>query len=81
MPSERLVHEADVEFQGNRYQIRVFCAADGRHYAKTRFSDNDIIINDGPSLDAALSKHTSLLPLAISSREILRRSVGPSKRR
>ena len=76
MSDERLVHEGDIEFQGVRYEIRVFCANDGRHYAKTRFSETDVIINDGPTLSDVLSKHASLLPLAISSRELLRRTAG-----
>jgi hypothetical protein len=81
MSGERLVHEGDMEFQGVRYEIRVFCADDGRHYAKTRFSDDDIIINDGPTLNDVLSKHASLLPLAVHSRKLLRRTFSVSKRR
>lgn len=81
MSGERLVHKTDMEFQGSCYEIRVFCGEDGRHYAKTRFSEHDVIINDGATLHDALSKHASLLPLAISSRKILRRSVGLTKRR
>lgn len=81
MASEILVHETNMEFQGDRYEIRVFCNEDGRHFAKTSFSDNDIIINDGLTLTEALAKHASLLPLAISSRKILRRSTGLPKRR
>ena len=81
MSGERLVHEGDIEFQGVRYEIRVFCADDGRHYAKTHFSETDIIINDGPTLSDVLSKHASLLPLAINSRKLLRRAVCGTKRR
>lgn len=81
MPGEILVHETNMEFQGDQYEIRVFCDEDGRHFAKTRFSDSDIIINDGPTLNDALAKHANLLPLAISSRKILRRSSCLPKRR
>jgi hypothetical protein len=68
-----LVHETDLEILGEHYEVSVFRDECGRHYAKTSFSDNDIIINDAPSLDEALAKHEHVLPLAISSRKILRR--------
>ncbi|HEX2768683.1 MAG TPA: hypothetical protein VHN12_05325 [Geobacteraceae bacterium] len=80
MPEETLVHEMDIELHGDRYQIMVFCRADGRHFAKTLFGEDDIIINDGPSLAEALAKHEKLLPLAISSRQVLQEFRGYPKR-
>lgn len=80
MPEETLVHEMDIELHGDRYQIMVFCRADGRHFAKTHFGEDDIIINDGPSLAEALAKHEKLLPLAISSRQVLQEFRGYPKR-
>jgi len=80
MPEETLVHESDLELHGDRYQIKVFCRANGRHYAKTRFAADDIIINDGPSLEEALSSHESLLPLAVRSRQVLQELRGNRKR-
>ncbi|HEY6838265.1 MAG TPA: hypothetical protein VI389_05955 [Geobacteraceae bacterium] len=81
MPGEILVHQTNMEYQGDEYEIRVFCNEDGRHFAKTSFSDSDVIINDGPTLHDALAKHAKLLPLAISSRKILRRNSPLPKRR
>ncbi len=66
-----LVHKTDIELHGDRYQIMVYCREDGRHFAKTFFAADDIIINDGSSLEDALAKHERLLPLAISSRKLL----------
>jgi hypothetical protein len=60
MPEEKLVHESDIELLGDRYQIKVFCRANGRHFAKTRFAADDIIINDGSSLEEALASHEML---------------------
>ncbi len=71
MSEEILVHKTDIVLYGDSYQIMVFCRADGRHFAKTHFSEGDIIINDGATLEEALAKHEKLLPLAISSRKVM----------
>ena len=49
----------------------VFLRQDGRHIAKTFFAQEDVIINDGHSLEDALDRHQRLLPLAIDSRRIV----------
>jgi len=69
---EILVHKTEIELHGSSYQIMVFCKADGRHFAKTSFSEGDVIINDGLTLEEALAKHEKLLPLAVSSRKMMR---------
>ena len=79
MPEETLVHESDVELHGDRYQIKVFCRANGRYFAKTRFAADDIIINDGSSLEEALANHERLLPLAVRSRQVLQELRGKPK--
>ncbi len=81
MTEEKLVHKSDMELHGNRYQIMVFCREDGRHFAKTRFGMDDIIINDGDSLEEALAKHEKLLPLAVRSRQVLQELRGKPKRK
>lgn len=75
MEELRLVHQTEIEMNGDRYTVKVFCRADGRHVATTRFEDDDII-NDGDSLEEALAKHESLLPLAISSRRMMKEFKG-----
>lgn len=82
MHDEILVHKADIECLGEHYQVMVFCRQDGRHFAKTFFAENDVIINDGSSLEEVLAKHERLLPLAISSRKMLQEFRGfPRKSR
>lgn len=80
MSEEILVHKTDIELHGDRYQIMVFCRSDGRHFAKTFFSEGDIIINDGSSLEDALAKHEKLLPLAVSTRRVMQEFRGYPKR-
>ncbi|GAB4301887.1 MAG: hypothetical protein Fur0034_16170 [Desulfuromonadia bacterium] len=66
----RLVHEGTVTVQGEEFEVKVFCREDGRHFAKTSFSESDVIINDGQTLDDVLNRHRELLPLAVSSRRM-----------
>jgi len=73
MTDEMLVYSTAVELDGASYQVRVFCRADGRHSAHTHLGADDIIINDGFSLDEVLEKHRRLLPLALSSRRLTRK--------
>ncbi|PKN13617.1 MAG: hypothetical protein CVU69_00115 [Deltaproteobacteria bacterium HGW-Deltaproteobacteria-4] len=68
--SEILVHKSAVEIAGHRYEVCVYARNDGLHFAKTVFSPQDIVINDGLSLEHALEKHRNLLPLAIASRQM-----------
>lgn len=70
MSGEILVHKSDVDLNGDRYEILVFCREDGRYFARTSFGENDVIIHDGPSLEDVLSKHEKVLALAITSRQV-----------
>lgn len=69
---ETLVHECQVEIAGTYYEIRVFVNGEGHHVAKTVLGRDDVLINDGSSLEEVLSKHRNLLPLALDSRAILK---------
>ena len=71
MTVETLVHKAEVELNGDLYEILVFCREDGRYFARTSFGENDIIIHDGPSLEDVLAKHEKVLSLAVTSRNVL----------
>ncbi len=68
---ETLVHTTHCTIAGHDYEILIFRRADGTHVAKTFFTPLDVIINDGISLEEALSRHQRLLPLAVNSRELL----------
>lgn len=72
MPDDKLVHQTQMQVDGDQYQIKVYCRHDGRHFAQTHFDNDDIIISDGPSLHDALARHEKLLPLAIVSRQLKR---------
>lgn len=71
MANENLVHKGTIQVGDDMYEVLVFLRRDGRHIAKTFFDREDVIINDGPSLEEALERHQRLLPLAIDSRRIL----------
>lgn len=76
MEKEMLVHRTTLNIAGTDYEVLVFSREEGGHLAKTFFDENDIIINDGISLEEALAKHERLLPLAVNSRQILRELRG-----
>lgn len=65
-----LVHEGKIKVRDEEYSVKVFCRDDGRHFARTSFTESDIIINDGATLTEVLHRHRELLPLAISSRKM-----------
>lgn len=70
MGAEIIVHKGLCQIGDKDYEILVYSSA-GRHFAKTTFTPEDVIISDGLTLDEVLNKHRSLLPLAINSRQIL----------
>jgi hypothetical protein len=76
METEILVHTCMMTISGEDYEVFVYSRADGSHIAKTFFTPRDVIINDGPSVDAVLVKHERVLPLAVNSRQILRELRG-----
>lgn len=76
MNTEKLVHTCVFEIADHNYEVLVYSRPDGSHLAKTFFTPNDVIINDGLSLEEVLDKHRHLLPLAVNSREILRQLRG-----
>ena len=72
MDSELLVHQCRMEVAEQLYDVFVYCRPDGSHIAKTFFAPQDVIVNDGSTLEEVLTKHRRLLPLAVNSRQILR---------
>jgi hypothetical protein len=76
METEILVHTCMMTISGEDYEVFVYSRADGSHIAKTFFTPQDVIINDGSSVDAVLVKHERVLPLAVNSRQILRELRG-----
>lgn len=76
---ETIVHKGYCQIAGRDYEVHVYTRQDGRHFAKTVFSPEDVIISDGKTLAEALEKHQRLLPLAINSRQILREFREPEE--
>lgn len=70
---ETLVHKCQMPVGPVEYEVQVFTRPDGRHVAKTVLDGADVIINDGPTLEAALNRHAEVLPLAINSRQLIPR--------
>ena len=71
MEKEVLVHKCRLPVDAEEYEVMIYSRPDGSHVAKTVIDAYDVIINDGPTLDAVLEKHRALLPLAINSRQLL----------
>jgi hypothetical protein len=67
---ETLIYSSDIELHGDMFQIKVYCRSDGHHFAQTHLGNDDIIINDGFSLEEVLAKHQRLLPLALGTRKL-----------
>ncbi|TFH64056.1 MAG: hypothetical protein E4G91_07010 [Candidatus Zixiibacteriota bacterium] len=67
---ETLVHKCQIPIGTVEYEVQVFSLPDGRHIAKTMLDEADVVINDGPTLEMALRRHTEVLPLAINSRKL-----------
>ena len=71
---ETLVHKCHLPVGSIEYEVQVYSRPDGRHIAKTVLDGfEDVIINDGPTLEAALRRHAEVLPLAINSRQLFSR--------
>lgn len=76
MAKKILVHEGHLDHEGQTYQVLVYKRKCGRLFAETTLGIDDIIINDGASLEDVLERHHNLLPLAITSRKIRRKICG-----
>lgn len=72
METETLVHKTRIHVAGQEYDVFVYSRPDGSHVAKTFFTSEDVIINDGPSFDDVLDRHQRLLPLAVNSRQLMK---------
>jgi hypothetical protein len=77
---EMLLHSSELELNGEVFQIKVFCSAAGRFFAKTCLGDNDFIITDGPTVPETLKRHEDLLPLAVGTRELTQSYLGYSRK-
>jgi len=70
------VFETSMEICGKPFDIKICRRWNGKHYAITRFSDNDVIVSDGNSFMDALRTHAQCLPLAVDCRWREQRKVS-----
>lgn len=70
MQHEELVHKSFFDFSDRSYTICIYRRGGDNYIAKTEFSPEDMIINDGIDLVTLLERHRRLLPLAIISRQM-----------
>ena len=60
--------KTSLQISGRPYEIRVFRRDNGKHFAMTRFSEDDAIVSDGNTLEETLALHSDCLSLAVSCR-------------
>lgn len=70
MQHEELVHKSFFDFSDRSYTICIYRRGGDSYIAKTEFSPEDMIINDGMDMTTLLEMHRRLLPLAIISRQM-----------
>jgi hypothetical protein len=80
MEEESPLHSSELEVNGERFGITIYCSSAGRYFAKTCLGEGDVIITDGPSVSDALKKHEDLLPLAVGTRELTQSYLGFPRR-
>jgi hypothetical protein len=63
-----LIRKAETTVLGAVFGIEIFIRSNGKGFALTRYSPEDIIITDGLNAEDAFTRHNAVLPLAIGSR-------------
>ena len=67
-PTE-MVWKTEVTLMGMVFGIEVFTRANGKCFALTRYSPEDIFVTDGQNEEDALMQHSAVLPLAVGCRK------------
>jgi len=65
----KMVWKTEVTLMGMVFGVEVFTRANGKCFALTRYSPEDIFVTDGQNEEDALIQHSVVLPLAISCRK------------
>ena len=63
-----MVRKSEVTIMGIDFSIEVFSRENGKGFALTRYSHEDVIISDGQNIEDAFTRHNLVLPLAIGCR-------------
>ena len=74
MEDVRLVRQLSMQIEQCECRVEVFCRPNGTHFARTAFSPDDVIINESETCEEALRRHCALLPLAVRSRSLGRKT-------
>jgi len=64
----KMVWKTEVTLMGMVFGVEVFTRANGKCFALTRYSPEDIFVTDGQNEEDALIQHSVALPLAVSCR-------------
>jgi len=72
----KMVWKTEISILGTEFSVEVFSRANGRGFALTRYSADDVIITDGRSVEDAFLRHNRALPLAIGCRLKTTMSAG-----
>lgn len=71
-----IVRTTEVNVTGRMYGVEIFARANGKCFALTRYTPDDIIITDGKNQEDAFMRHNVVLPLAIGCRLSTMPTVG-----
>ncbi|MDD2540873.1 MAG: hypothetical protein PHH28_07490 [Desulfuromonadaceae bacterium] len=63
-----MVRKSKVTILGIDFSIEVFLRENGKSFALTRYTHEDVIITDGRNSEDAFRRHRQVLPLAIGCR-------------
>ncbi|GFE60673.1 hypothetical protein [Geobacter sp. AOG2] len=64
-----MVWKTEITLMDTVLGIEVFSRANGKCFALTRYSPEDVFVTDGQNEEDALMQHSVVLPLAVSCRK------------
>ena len=65
----KMVWKTEIAVMDMVFDVEVFTRTNGKSFAVTHYSDEDIIITDGKNEEDAISQHCLVLPMAIDCRK------------
>lgn len=65
----KMAWKTEVTLMGTVFGIEVFTRANGKCFALTRYSPEDIFVTDGQNEEDAFMQHNIVLPLAVGCRK------------
>ena len=65
----KMVWKTEVTLMGTAFGVEVFTRDNGKSFALTRYTPEDIFITDGRNEEDALIQHSLVLPLAVGCRK------------